>query len=342
MVLYTTTIGQLPAQISHILAFVLGFLLDLLFGDPQTRYHPVCLIGGLIDSMEKLWNDRTDDRKNQMKGALLVANVLLITAAVTSELLQLAYFIHPYVGIAIETVMIWLLLATKSLRDESEKVYASLAAGDIGSSRKNLSRIVGRDTAELDEQGIVRATVETIAENTSDGVIAPMLYVALFGPIGGWIYKSINTMDSTVGYKNKRYRTFGMVAARLDDFVNLIPSRIAAGLLLFSSLFLGSEYSGQRGMHIFLRDRNKSASPNAGQTESAVAGILGICLLGDAVYFGRTVHKKTIGDEIRPIEKEDIHRTQRLLYTSAIIFWVFCLGMILLVYYANEMRLIIH
>lgn len=336
MILNETAIGQLPTQTNHIIAFALGFLLDLLFGDPQTRYHPVCLIGGLISSMEKLWNKQTDDGKNRMKGALLVANILLVTAAVTSELLQLAYFIHPYVGIAIETIMIWLLLATKSLRDESERVYASLAAGDLDASRKNLSRIVGRDTEELDEQGIVRATVETIAENTSDGVIAPMLYAALFGPIGGWIYKAVNTMDSMVGYKNKRFRTFGTVAARLDDLANLIPSRIAAGLLLVSSLFLGSEYDGRRGMHIFLRDRNKSTSPNAGQTESVVAGILGIRLLGDAVYFGKTVHKETVGDEVRPIEKEDVHRAQKLLYACAILCWVFCLGIMLLTRHSNK------
>ena len=331
----TNTI-QLSVVDSHMLAFTMGFVLDLLLGDPQSRFHPVRMIGGLIDSMETLWNSRKDDGENRMKGALLVANVLLITAAVTSELLQLAYFIHPYVGIAAEAVMIWLLLAVKSLRKESEKVYASLAAGDTDGARQNLSMIVGRDVAALDEAGMIRATVETIAENTSDGVIAPMLFAALFGPVGGWIYKAINTMDSMIGYKNKRYRTFGTVAARLDDLANLIPSRVAAGLLLLAAAFLGRDYDGQNGIRIFLRDRKKSTSPNAGQTESAVAGILGIRLLGDAVYFGKTVHKETVGDELRQIEKEDIHRAQKLLYAGAVLGWILCLGIMLLTRYSNK------
>ena len=330
------SMAPLSAADSHMIAFALGFLLDLLLGDPQSRFHPVCMIGGLIGSMEKLWNSRKDDSGNRMKGALLAANVLLITAAVTSELLRLAYFVHPFIGVAAETVMVWLLLATRSLRRESEKVYASLAAGDVDGARQGLSMIVGRDTGGLDEQGIVRAAVETIAENTSDGVIAPMLYAALFGPVGGWIYKAINTMDSMIGYKNKRYRTFGTVAARLDDLANLLPSRIAAGLLLLSAAIFGSDYDGRNGIRIFWRDRKKSTSPNAGQTESAVAGILGIRLLGDAVYFGKTVHKETVGDALRPVEREDIHRAQKLLYAGAVLCWIFCLGIMLLTRYSNK------
>ena len=211
------------------------------------------------------------------------------------------------------------------------KVFHELAKGDLESARKAVSMIVGRDTAVLDETGVAKAAVETVAENFSDGVIAPMIYTAIGGPVLGWIYKSINTMDSMVGYRNDRYMNFGTAAARLDDIVNFIPARISAILLILAGMICGRDYDPSRAFRIWRRDRYNHKSPNAAQTESACAGALGLQLAGDAQYFGRIVKKPYIGDPVRPIEPEDIIRANRLMLTASVLGEIICLAAMLLI-----------
>lgn len=301
-----------------LLALVLGFILDLIIGDPHGLYHPIRLVGNLIGFLEKHMNRRNDSPNRQMvKGWLMMLIVITVSSGIPLLLLILAYRIHPVCRVILETVMCWQLLATKSLKDESMKVYKKLERHDLQGSRKAVSMIVGRDTDVLDESGVTKATVETIAENTSDGVIAPMLYMAIGGAFLGWMYKSINTMDSMVAYKNDRYLYFGRIPAYLDDVVNYIPARLS-GLLMIVATFL-VKLDGGHAFAIFKRDRYNHASPNSAQTEAVMAGALNVQLAGDAWYFGELYKKKTIGDDIRPIEAADIVRANKLLYGTAVV-----------------------
>lgn len=269
----------------------------------------------------------------------MVAAVLLISGGGTAILLAGAYTLHPWAGCALETWLTYRLLAARNLRDASMRVYHALQTGSLADARHAVSMIVGRDTTVLDETGVTKAAVETVAENTSDGVIAPMLYMALGGPVLGMIYKAVNTMDSMVGYRNDKYMDFGRAAARLDDAVNFIPARISGLLMVATAFFLGffkwlrgSEkiYSGRRTFRIFLRDRRKHASPNAAHTEAACAGALGIQLAGNARYFGRIVEKPTLGEDLRPVVPEDIPRANRLMLGTAVLCECICLGMMVL------------
>lgn len=301
-----------------LLALVLGFILDLIIGDPHGLYHPIRLVGNLIGFLEKHMNRRNDSPNRQMvKGWLMMLIVITVSSGIPLLLLILAYRIHPVCRVILETVMCWQLLATKSLKDESMKVYKKLKRHDLQGSRKAVSMIVGRDTDVLDESGVTKAAVETIAENTSDGVIAPMLYMAIGGAFLGWMYKSINTMDSMVAYKNERYLYFGRIPAYLDDVVNYIPARLS-GLLMIAATFL-VKLDGAHAFAIFKRDRYNHASPNSAQTEAVMAGALNVQLAGDAWYFGELHKKKTIGDDIRPIEAADIVRANKLLYGTAVV-----------------------
>lgn len=312
----------------HILAFILGFLLDLLLGDPYCLPHPIRLIGNLIAELEKGLLGKTDsrnDKSEQKKGTLLVIIVLAATLVVTALILVGAYCIHPYLGILVETIMTYQILATKCLKVESMKVYKSLKEEGLEAARKAVSMIVGRDTAVLDEVGVAKAAIETVAENTSDGVIAPMLYTALGGPILGFLYKAVNTMDSMVGYKNDKYLHFGRTAAKLDDFVNYIPARVSAYLMILAAFIGGSSFDGKGAYRIYKRDNRNHASPNSAQTESVCAGALGIQLAGDASYFGKVVKKPYIGDALRSVEYEDIKRVNRLMYLTAWISELLCL-----------------
>ena len=233
----------------HILAFFSGFLLDLLLGDPYWLPHPIRLIGSLISGLEKKLRNGKAERnsRNELKdGALLVFSVLTITVCVTAILIFAAYHIHPYFGVLTETIMTYQILATKCLKVESMKVCHCLQTEGLEAARKAVSMIVGRDTSVLDEEGVAKAAIETVAENTSDGVIAPMLYTALGGPIAGFFYKAVNTMDSMVGYKNEKYLYFGRAAARLDVLVNYIPSRISAWLMICAAFIGGKSYSGRQ------------------------------------------------------------------------------------------------
>lgn len=311
----------------HMTAFFMGFLLDLVLGDPDGFPHPIRLIGKLITGSEKiLRKSKADsDRRELWQGIGLVLLVLVSVTAAATGLLSTAYRLHPVLGTAVECVMTYQILAVKCLKTESMKVWQCLKNGNPEQARKAVSMIVGRDTACLDEEGIAKAAIETVAENTSDGVVAPMLYLAVGGPILGFLYKSINTMDSMIGYKNDKYLYFGRAAAKLDDFANYLPARISACLMIAASFLAGGSFSGKGAWKIYLRDRKKHASPNAGQTEAVCAGALSIRLAGSASYFGKTVKKPYIGEAVREVEYEDIKRANRLMYRTAWLCEAFCL-----------------
>ena len=309
----------------HIFAFIAGFVLDLLIGDPHFIPHPVRLIGSLISFCDKRLNcdagyNISEKKLNVIKykrGMLLAFTVIFATFAMSVIIIVAAYSINLYAGVIAEAVMTWQILATKCLRVESMRVYDALRTDGVDAGRRAVSMIVGRDTSVLDAAGITRAAVETIAENTSDGVIAPMLYTAIGGPVLGFVYKAVNTMDSMLGYKNDKYMYFGRFAARLDDVVNFIPARISAYLMIAAAFIGGRQFDGKNAYRIFKRDRFNHASPNSAQTESVCAGALRVQLAGDAVYFGKLVKKKYIGDGLREIEYEDIKRANRLMYITA-------------------------
>lgn len=309
----------------HIFAFIAGFVLDLLIGDPHFIPHPVRLIGSLISSLDKRLNcdagyNSSEKKLNLIKykrGMLLAFTVIFATFAMSVIIIVAAYSINLYAGVIAEAVMTWQILATKCLRVESMRVYDALKTDGVDAGRRAVSMIVGRDTSVLDAAGVTRAAVETIAENTSDGVIAPMLYTAIGGPVLGFVYKAVNTMDSMLGYKNDKYMYFGRFAARLDDVVNFIPARISAYLMIVAAFIGGRQFDGKNAYRIFKRDRFNHASPNSAQTESVCAGALRVRLAGDAVYFGKLVKKKYIGDRLREIEYEDIKRANRLMYITA-------------------------
>lgn len=309
----------------HIFAFIAGFVLDLLIGDPHFIPHPVRLIGSLISFCDKRLNcdagyNISEKKVNLIKykrGMLLAFTVIFATFAMSVIIIVAAYSINLYAGVIVEAIMTWQILATKCLRVESMRVYDALRTDGVDAGRKAVSMIVGRDTSVLDAAGVTRAAVETIAENTSDGVIAPMLYTAIGGPVLGFVYKAVNTMDSMLGYKNDKYMYFGRFAARLDDVVNFIPARISAYLMIAAAFIGGRQFDGKNAYRIFKRDRFNHASPNSAQTESVCAGALRVQLAGDAVYFGKLVKKKYIGDGLREIEYEDIKRANRLMYITA-------------------------
>ena len=309
----------------HIFAFIAGFVLDLLIGDPHFIPHPVRLIGSLISFCDKRLNcdagyNISEKKLNLIKykrGMLLAFTVIFATFAISVIIIVAAYSINLYAGVIAEAVMTWKILATKCLRVESMRVYDALRTDGVDAGRRAVSMIVGRDTSVLDAAGVTRAAVETIAENTSDGVIAPMLYTAIGGPVLGFVYKAVNTMDSMLGYKNDKYMYFGRFAARLDDVVNFIPARISAYLMIAAAFIGGRQFDGKNAYRIFKRDRFNHASPNSAQTESVCAGALRVQLAGDAVYFGKLVKKKYIGDGLREIEYEDIKRANRLMYITA-------------------------
>lgn len=301
------------------LAVGLGFLLDLLLGDPHWLYHPIRLVGHLISGLEKLLRSvfPKTEKGELTAGIFLLALTAGITAGTAWGLLFLAGLWHPYVRFALETLMCYQLLATRSLKDETMKVYAALKAGDVEGARYAVSMVVGRDTEALDDIGITKAAVETVAENTSDGIVAPLLFMVLGGAPLGYFYKAVNTMDSMVGYKNERYLYFGRAAAKFDDVLNYIPARLSAVLMVCAGGLLQMDASN--AWRIYRRDRYHHSSPNSAHTEAAAAGALHIQLAGNAYYFGKLYEKPTLGDMDRPVEYEDIRRVNRLLYGTAVL-----------------------
>lgn len=297
-----------------VLSFVLAFVLDLLFGDPAWLFHPVSAIGWLISGTERfLRRCLPKTPKGELfGGAVLAVWVPGVCFGAGFGLLYLCGLVHPALRFCVETFLCYQLLACKSLREESMRVYGQAAKNDLPAAREAVGRIVGRDTGSLDMQGVIRAAVETVAENTSDGVVAPLLFMAVGGAPLGLLYKAVNTLDSMVGYKNETYLYFGRASARLDDAANFIPARLSALLMIVSAFLL--KLDGPGAWRIFRRDRLNHSSPNSAQTESACAGALGIRLGGDAFYFGKLYRKQTIGDPLRPAEARDIVRANRLLY----------------------------
>ena len=310
-----------------------GFVLDLLFGDPVWLYHPVRLIGQGISlgekSLRKLCGEtdpssgsKKEDRERQDRrllraGALLWIIIAALAFLIPFWLLGLAQRIHPVFRFVLETFWCYQILAARSLVKESGKVYDKLIENDLPGARRAVSMIVGRDTENLTEEGVTKAAVETVAENTSDGVTAPLMFLIIGGAPLGFLYKAVNTMDSMLGYKNERYLYFGRAAAKMDDLFNFIPSRITALLMTAAAFLTGLD--GKNAWKIYRRDRRKHASPNSAQTEAVCAGALQVRLAGDAVYFGKLYKKDYIGDNIRPIEPEDIKRAGRLMYMTALL-----------------------
>ena len=293
-----------------------GVLLDLLFGDPVWLYHPVRLIGNWISWGERKLRKVCGTHLTAAGGVLWVLTAGM-AFAIPFGLLALAGWIHPALRFLLETFWCFQILAAKCLASESRKVYDRLKARDLPGARKAVSMIVGRDTEKLTEEGVTKAAVETVAENTSDGVTAPLIYLLIGGAPLGFLYKAINTMDSMLGYKNDRYLYFGRIPAKMDDVFNYIPARVTALLMTISAFLTGLD--GKNAWKIYRRDRKKHASPNAAQTESVCAGALGVRLAGDAVYFGKLYKKEFIGDALRSIEPEDIIRTGRLMYAAELL-----------------------
>lgn len=250
-------------------------------------------------------------------GVLLVVTVVVISSAVPFGILYFVYGRNVFAGFLVESFMCYQILATKSLKSESEKVYVALKEDGLSAGRKAVSMIVGRDTKELTEEGVTKAAVETVAENTSDGIIAPMFYMMIGGAVLGFTYKAVNTMDSMLGYKNEKYLYFGTAAAKLDDAVNYIPARLSAWFMIGAAFFTKMDYKD--AYRIYRRDRKNHKSPNAAQTESVMAGALNVQLAGNAWYFGKLYEKPTIGDNLRPVEINDIRRSHKLLYGTALI-----------------------
>lgn len=298
-------------------AAVCALGLDLLWGDPDWMPHPVVYMGKLISLLEKFLRARFPKTPEGefWGGVVLAASLPLLTLAVSGTACALAARVHPALGFALQTLWCWQALAVRGLAVESTRVYNALMDGDLEASREAVGRIVGRDTEALDEAGVIRAAVETVAENYADGAAAPMLYMFLGGAPLALVYKSINTMDSMVGYKNDRYLHFGRAAARLDDAANYLPSRIAALFWILAAAITGED--GKGAWRVWKRDRRKHASPNAAQTEAACAGALGVQLAGPAYYFGKLYEKPAIGDALRPIEPEDILRANDMLYVAS-------------------------
>ena len=297
-----------------ILPLILGFALDCIVGDPYNIPHPIRLIGKFISVLEKII--RRNIKNLRLGGFLLAIIVVSFSTIIPLAILFVCYKINVILGVAVETVMCCYMLAAKCLCKESMKVCRASESGDIESARKAVSMIVGRDTTVLDKDGIIRAAVETVAENASDGVTAPLFYMGLGGAVGAFLYKSVNTMDSMIGYKNEKYADIGRFAAKFDDVLNYIPSRLTALLMVASAPIF--RLDAQNALRIWKRDRRKHASPNSAQTESACAGALHVRLAGDAWYFGELHKKPYIGNDDRPIEAADIRRANRLMYGASV------------------------
>ena len=302
-----------------LLAVILGFILDLIVGDPHWLYHPIRLVGHLISGLEKLLRSifPKTEQGELIAGGFLLVLTAGITTAVAWELLLAAGLVHPCLRFALEVIMCYWVLATKSLKTETMKVYDALKEGDLKKARFAVSMVVGRDTEVLDDIGVTKAAVETVAENASDGVIAPLLFLIIGGAPLGFFYKAVNTMDSMVGYKNDKYLYFGRAAAKFDDVLNYIPARLSGMLMCGAAAFCGMD--SKNAWRIYRRDRYNHSSPNSAHTEATAAGAMHIQLAGNAYYFGKLYEKPTLGDPDRPVEYEDIPRVNRLLYATAIL-----------------------
>jgi len=298
-------------------AGIIGFLMDCIIGDPASLPHPVRFIGWWISTLEKAYRGlfRKTPKGEGAAGACMAVTVLLITGGTGYAALWAGFAINKWIGFAVACIMSWQAIAAKCLKDEASKVQLALEKDDLPAARRQIAMLVGRDTENLDSEQVAKAAVETVAENTSDGVVAPLFWLMLGGPVAGMLYKSVNTMDSMVGYKNSRYMYFGTFCARLDDLLNYLPARLTA-LFMVVSAFLGG-YDGKGAWKIWKRDRRNHSSPNSAHPESACAGALNIRLAGNASYFGQVCTKPYIGDPIRAVAADDIKKSCRLMYLAS-------------------------
>ncbi|MBY6837092.1 cobalamin biosynthesis protein [Clostridium botulinum] len=303
----------------------IGFFLDLILGDPENPIHPVRIIGKFASKLEMLTRKLF---KKCLKIGGLITWLIVISATfiVNFFILKIASGFNKYLGILLSGVIIYFCISAKGLVTEGYKVISLVRNDDIKAARKQLSFIVGRDTENLEKQDIIRAVIETIAENMSDGIIASIFYAGLGGAPLAMAYKAVNTLDSMFGYKNDKYMEFGYFSAKLDDVFNYIPARITGILIILSSMILG--YDFKRSLKIYKRDRYNHSSPNSAHPEAAMAGILGIQLGGANYYFGKLVKKQTIGDSTKEAEILDVDKTSKVLYCSAILSYI--LSMILI------------
>lgn len=306
-------------------ALAAGFLIDFIIGDPHGLPHPVVGIGRMIACLDGKLRRGDSCPKDVGRGVLTVVLVCLVSTIIPTSVLVGCYLLHPIAYLCVDSIMCWQLLAARQLERESKAVQKALENNDIEGARKAVSYIVGRDTDVLDATGICKAAVETVAENTSDGVIAPLFWMVLLGASGGFFYKAVNTMDSMLGYKNEKYLYFGRAAARTDDFVNWLPARISALLMIIACPLCSLDTAN--AIRIFRRDRFKHDSPNSAQTESVCAGALRVQLAGDAVYGGVVHRKEFIGDPMRKIEPKDITRANRLMYAAS--FLMLLIGLLI-------------
>ena len=317
-------------------SILIGFVLDLLLGDPEWMPHPVVQLGRATTAMERRlrkWFPKTE-KGERAAGRLMAFLLPFLTLIVVFDFLWLCYEVTPWLYLVMQSLLCWQCLAMKDLASESTKVQKALEAGDLEKARKQVSRIVGRDTENLTAGGVTRAAVETVAENFSDGVIAPLLCMLVGGAPLALTYKAINTMDSMVGYKNEKYVNFGRGPARLDDAANWIPSRISAFLWMAAAGLTGNSTKG--AFRIWKRDRRKHASPNAGQTEAACAGSLGVRLAGPISYFGEPVEKEYIGDKKRKITPKDIGKANRMMFVGSVLCLLIGLAIRFAVCYYND------
>ncbi len=309
-----------------IIEVTIGFILDLILGDPTWLPHPIRLIGWFISKGEKLLRKAfpKSQKGEFMAGAVLAVTITALSFIIPFLLLNFLSRLSIYAEVAVASLFCYQILATKSLKTESMRVYYHLKNHDMTNARKYLSWIVGRDTQDLTEEGITKAAVETVAENTSDGVIAPLIFLVIGGAPFGFLYKAVNTMDSMIGYKNDRYLYFGRFAARFDDVLNFIPAILSGYMMIGASFFCGLDYTN--ALKIYKRDKRNHSSPNSAKTEAVCAGALNVRLAGDAYYFGKLVKKKTIGDNNRNIKTDDIKTANKLMYTTALIAFIILCG----------------
>ena len=307
------------------LSYTIGLVLDFIIGDPNNPFHPVRIIGALGSKFENI--TRRVFKNLKISGFITWLGVILITFLVNSLIVRIAFSISNIFGIIIEGILLYFCISSKGLKVEGLKVIKVLESGNIEGARKQLSYIVGRDTKVLDEEGIIRAVIETVAENTSDGIIAPLLFGALGGAPLAMTYKAVNTCDSMFGYKNDKYIDFGFVSAKMDDLFNYIPARLTGYLVIFAAFILGLDY--KNSYRIYKRDRYNHTSPNSAHPESAVAGALGIRLGGANYYFGKIVKKPTIGDKNKVIEISDLYKTNNILLVVTLLG--FSVGLIIIV-----------
>ena len=314
----------------HISALLVGALIDLFVGDPEWFYHPVRLIGRYIAFAEKAAKrDNPPSGVLRRRAVFVAVSTVVLTALVTAGILWLLRLWGRWPHFIGMALISWMCLSARNLADEAEGVRRALETS-LEAGRTRVGRIVGRDTARLSAREILCATIETVAENLTDGVISPMLYLALGGPVLGMAFKAASTLDSMIGYLNEKYRDVGWFAAKADDVWNYIPARITALLMCVAAFLVGLD--GQRAFRIVMRDHANHLSPNCAWSESAAAGALGVQLGGDHEYFGQVVHKPTIGDDLRPPEGEDIRRMNRLMIVTAGLMLALVAGISALIY----------